>query len=431
MIRIYFNRKNSRRNSFLLWLLIASGFALIPYFIFYFSHYNDTSRYIVNDARHFVVWLRSLNDPNLFQNDIIAKYFVNSIPWLYKVIFYIPAYLNIDAVVFQQSIMMPMSILLFVWSAFSFIYYFIPYPPMSFLYSMFLMYLVGMRFDGLPHSFGFALLVISILSFLISNWVLCFLSLLCAVSLLPACGIVSIICITIMQLDDSKSLNPFKLASSKPYMASIIGFFVGSIIIIYSSSNSGPSLSAIETKSIPMFQYNGIHALWGKDLLSTYLCNDRLGLMPFCGVATDGGKVIWIVIVILSLAFHFFSIHADLFNKCFIQINIPGINKKLLRVWNALFVSGLALFFVSHILAFKLAQPERFIRYSITFVFVSGLSLFFSASVLIIARSLNNLFGALHFAKLFVLIIFVVLFNASSYLIFNLNTGITKSEAEN
>ena len=87
-----------------LWVALAGSINLIVHYLYA----------ILDDARHFIVWLRSYENSELFVDDSVAEFFKSATPFLYKFL-YAPAIIaGIDPLIWRAAIIMPAAVLLAV-----------------------------------------------------------------------------------------------------------------------------------------------------------------------------------------------------------------------------------------------------------------------------------------------------------------------------
>lgn len=395
IIEVYYRMINpshqkKKDDNFNVVLIITSLCAFIPYFLYYLSSALDTNQTVVLDTRHFVVWLRRNLDPDLFKNDMIADYFINMTPWMYKLLYTPFSYLGIDPVKVQEFILMPFSAVLFAISAYAFIYSFWPSPCAASITALSMLYLTGIRFDGLPHSFGYTFVILNLLAFSKKNPRLCFLSIFVSTAILQVSGLVSFVTICLMMLTIKKPYVTKKHEDWICFAYVCLGFIINSILTIYFLSKSGPGLSSQEARLMPLLNPGGYYPLWGETLLSTYFCNDRLGFLPFCGKATETGIVIWGLIVALIVSISILLLFRKNSQEIFHRLEIPSIDHKIIRIWTCQSIAGAMLFLIAHVFAFKFAQPERFIRYTTTLIFVSVTAIMVSIAAISIKKAMTG-----------------------------------------
>ena len=88
-------------NKFNFWLLLSIVMAIL--FSFSGLKLAFSSIYTIqDDARQHVFWMQQFNDPDLFSNDLIAKYFSSVAPLGYKSLYWIANFIGIEPFLFNK-----------------------------------------------------------------------------------------------------------------------------------------------------------------------------------------------------------------------------------------------------------------------------------------------------------------------------------------
>jgi hypothetical protein len=131
----------------------------------------------------------------------------------------------------------------------------------------------------------------------------------------------------------------------------------------------GGILTRAEAREIPFFQPGGRRPFFGDTFASTYLCNQRAGLMPFCRGGADASILLWSVWVAISLTSGWWLIRSGRLRSWMERNRLTGVSEGLAGVIGPLVMSGLLLFPIAHFAALRLHNPERFGRYTIELSF--------------------------------------------------------------
>lgn len=89
------------RHFSLFWLVLSLTITLTYSLLALQEAFNGN--YVVqDDARQHVFWMRRFLDPNLFPDDLIADYFQAVAPWGYRLVYWLPAQLGVDPLLWNK-----------------------------------------------------------------------------------------------------------------------------------------------------------------------------------------------------------------------------------------------------------------------------------------------------------------------------------------
>ncbi len=146
-------------------LCIAWVFAI--YSAVFLKLLNSPVAMVSDDARHFVVWLRQLADPELFKGDVIAEYFQSLTPALYTLLYSPAILLGVDAIVWHFLVICPLTCIFFTLTAYRFLSHFLPTVRETGLATILLcIFLMSWPLVGLPRSFAFSIIFLSLSAFM-------------------------------------------------------------------------------------------------------------------------------------------------------------------------------------------------------------------------------------------------------------------------
>lgn len=373
------------------WILGTIAMSLVPYLIL-IRRATEGSVYVAqDDARHFVVWLRRFMDPRLYPHDTIAEQFAGITPMLYATVFKPFAVVGIDPVRTQLFIVMPLTGVALVLACFAFVHRIWPCARGAALASLIMVNVLAWP-TGLAHDFGFTIVLLVLLAGMARRPLAAALVMFAGTKLLPAAALTACAALAAGML---RTTPPFFTRDRRLWVLfafTMASCLIGGLQAVSAAATSGPTFTAGEAKFLPVFGRAGRKAYFGADIPTTYLCNARTGIAPFCEVdpGTTGDAMGPVFLLILRsgaqaiawaiLAFGLIGIAVTLvarssLNKWLRRTAVPQLDPSLATVWAGLLVAGIVLFVFAHSVAFRLHMPERFARYSIALVFATALSL--------------------------------------------------------
>ncbi len=371
------------------WLCITLGFALLPYLFFLPSILHDP--YVVqDDARHFVVWLRRFVDPGLYSQDMIADYFAALTPWLYGALFWPAASLGIDPVLVHLYLIMPITGLALAAATYAFTYHFWPSPMGAAVTAVVMSSLLGITLgmaQGLPRDFGFTIVLLLMLGFL-SRRIFLTGALMCVgTGLLPVAALTSGAAMAFLMLSRRFPFVTREFRAWLTFIAAGMAAAGGGLFFLSASQQAGETLTSAEARSLAFFGMEGQRPYFGRSFASSYLCNERAGIVPLCESGADWQMFAWTVVVISVLCLAFWAVGSGRAGTWLRHVGLPALDRRLASTWAALVASGLVLFPVAHAVAFELHLPQRFAHYTITLTFGIVAAMAVSASFLAVVKT--------------------------------------------
>lgn len=327
---------------------------------------------IQDDARHFVVWLRQMAQPNLFPSDPIAEYFQALTPVVYKMLFLPTKLFEVDVVTWQFLFVAPVACLLLVISAYRLLSLLLHNTTYAGFATLFLCYTLVDVALGLPRSFGYSILFFSLSSFLEDKRWLLIISIFFGVNLYPVAALIACLtmfCFVLLMFVDEHSLSRKKIEN---VVAAGIAGILGITVFLLGTSGTGPAITLAEARLLPIFGQHGRTSFFSDTLLAQIFGDGRGGILPL----TIGGKAIG---PFLSLGITITVIVLGLYGYKRISKNGPAqIQKNFPRLIISLVAAGIILFAIAYAVAFKGHLPSKYAKYSIFLVY------YFSQIVIVI-----------------------------------------------
>ncbi len=233
-----------------IWLCAILVLTLVPYLCVLWSIAPHAALVVLDDARHFVVYLRRMMDPELYPRDITADFFGAVTPWLYRVLYWPLASLGVDPIQAHLYLVMPFTGLLFACASYVFIYHFWPSGLGAAVASLVLINILGWP-NGLPHDFGYTFVLLVTLAFVSRRVLASAAAMVGATGLLPVTGLISGLTMSFLMLSRRApyvSRNPKDWAA---LFAAVIAFLAGAYVAISFAATTGPTFTASEARSMP------------------------------------------------------------------------------------------------------------------------------------------------------------------------------------
>ena len=319
---------------------------------------------IQDDARQHVFWMLRFLDPNLFPNDLIADYFQSVAPAGYTNLYRIAATLGIHPFVFNKCLPLILDIITTSY-CFFFCLQLFPVPFTGFLGSLFLNQYLWLRDDlvsGTPTAFIYPLLM-AFLYYLVKRlplplWIsLTLLGLFYPQGLLVATGVL----VLSVLMGKKRNLN-------QKYVLEIIGLIVAFLVMLLyalKSSQYEPVITATEAKTMSEFLEGGTSEFFISSFWQFWLNGKRSGMMP------QFAAVVLTLVVIFTPWFIFkpqwFPLRKSIKPEAIILVQLT--------------IASIGLFFLSHLLLFRLHLPSRYTEHSLRIV--SAIALAFSLTMIL------------------------------------------------
>lgn len=235
-----------------------------------------------DDGRHFVVWLRQMADPALFQGDPIAHYFMSLTPAVYKALYFPAVWAGIDAVAWHLLLLSPLTVILFVIASF-------PFTTMLGFRGVERVLCIGVltavfMFDaalGLPRSFSFTILMGSLAAFYYRRVVILALIMLLGANLYPigatmAGGAIALFTLARWVMARRIDRESFILVGA----AGVSGI-AGLMPFMLSTGSLGATLTLSEAKELAIFSHRGRTNFFWPDWTDMVLSSRRRsGILP-------------------------------------------------------------------------------------------------------------------------------------------------------
>lgn len=323
------------------------------------------SAYIIqDDARQHVFWLQRLNDSQLFSNDLIADYFSSVAPVGYKFLYWLANLFGLEPFIFNKILPLFLGVGTSIY-AFLVTLEIFPFPLAGFLSSLLLnqnLWLLNDLVSGTPRAFFYLLFLGFVYYLLRQELFLCLLLILLQGLFYPQVVLISA---------GILSLNLITQQQNRYFY--LIGLITAVFILgVYQLQTAEFSqvVTLEAAKQLPEFYSGGRSEFFVDNPWIFWLSAKRSGFFPF----EWQYSAMW--------GFGLFLPIISRFPRRFPLVR--KINAKVRIIWQILFTS-LGLFFLSHLLLFRLHLPSRYSQHTwrIVIALTTGITLAILLSQLI------------------------------------------------
>ena len=349
------NRFVTRQRQYYLWLL-ASILVAILFSLSGFGLAFDSPYTVQDDARQHVFWLQKLNDPILFNNDLIADYFSSVAPFGYKFLYWLANKIGIEPFLFNKLLPVLIGVATSIFTFLVTLEIF-PVPFAGFVASLLLnqnLWMLDDLVSGTPRAFFYVLFLGFIYYLLRQNLIACCLFIALQGLFYPQVLLISscILCLFLVTPQQKKYF----------YIAGLVVAIAVIFIYKLQAGNSHEVIDLELAKQLPEFQTEGRNSFFIDDFWSYWLVGQRSGYFPrewqYVLLCSFG-----LLLPVLIKRSHTFPLAK--------QIN-PNIN-----IITKILIASLILFCLSHLLLFKLHLPSRYTQHTwrIVIALVDGITL--------------------------------------------------------
>ncbi len=345
-----------------------------------------TSDYLVqDDARQHVFWMGRFLDPNLFPNDLIADYFQSVAPWGYRFVYWLPAQLGIDPLLWNKFLPVILNLITAIF-CFGTCLELLPIPAAAFSSTILLAQSLGFTstvVSGTQRAFIYPLFLAFIYFFLKRR----FWATLCVIAL-EGLFYPQILLITSVTLFISLfTFNAGKLQLSpdrEKRFLSLVGLGIATLVLlpfVVSTNEFKPVITVEQAKQLPEFLLGGRSQFFYPDDPAKFWLKGRSGLR-LASALTPVTNILGIFLPILILFPRTFPLAQQ-------------VSRKIILFPQVLLTSGI-MFTAAHVLLFRLHLPSRYTGHSFRIIFslTAGLVILILIDAVIQAsqRHKSNLF---------------------------------------
>ncbi len=316
----------------------------------------DSPYTVQDDARQHVFWLQRLNDPILFNNDLIADYFSSVVPNGYKFLYWLANIIGVEPFLFNKILPIFLGIATSIFTFLVTLEIF-PVPFAGFVSSLLLnqnLWMLDDLVSGTPRAFFYVLFLGFIYFLLRRNLLFCSVFIALQGLFYPQVLLISSI-ILCLNLISQKQKRYFY----------IIGLIIAiAVVAIYKlqTADSHEVISLELAKQLPEFRLGGRNEFFLDNFWSFWLVGQRSGYLPRE----------WQYVLLCS-----FGLLLPVIVKYSRIFPLTKEIKPKINIIKQVLIASLILFCLSHLLLFKLHLPSRYPQHtwSIVIDLVDGITI--------------------------------------------------------
>jgi len=315
--------------------------------------------YVVqDDARQHVFWMQRFLNPNLFPNDLIANYFQSVAPWGYRFVYWLPAQLGIDPLIWNKLI--PVSLNLITASfCFGICFNLLPIPAAAFSSTLLLAQSLGFTaavVSGTQKAFIYPLFL-GFIYFLLKKRLWATLIIIALQGLFyPQILLITIVILLIRLFELKRGKLQWTSQKTDRWLSGF-GLLVALLVMLPFALNShefAPVITPEKAQELPEFLAGGRSRFFYPDEPSKFWLKGRSGLR-LASALTPVTNSLGILLPFLILFPRTFPLSKQL-------------SKKIILFPQLLIASGI-LFTAAHLLLFRLHLPSRYMEHSLRILF--------------------------------------------------------------
>ena len=316
----------------------------------------DSPYTVQDDARQHVFWLQRLNDPILFNNDLIADYFSSVVPNGYKFLYWLANIIGVEPFLFNKILPIFLGIATSIFTFLVTLEIF-PVPFAGFVSSLLLnqnLWMLDDLVSGTPRAFFYVLFLGFIYFLLRRNLLFCSVFIALQGLFYPQVLLISSI-ILCLNLISQKQKRYFY----------IIGLIIAiAVVAIYKlqTADSHEVISLELAKQLPEFRLGGRNEFFLDNFWSFWLVGQRSGYLPRE----------WQYVLLCS-----FGLLLPVIVKYSRIFPLTKEIKPKINIIKQVLIASLILFCLSHLLLFKLHLPSRYTLHTwrIVIALVDGITI--------------------------------------------------------
>jgi hypothetical protein len=339
------------------WFYLSIFFAIIYSYLELRQAFS--SEYVVqDDARVYVFWLQRFLKPDILQNDLIADYFASVTPVGFTTFYRVIGMVGIDPLLCSKLLPVFLKILTICYW-FPLCMQIFPIPMAGFISTLLLAQNLSLRDDlvsATPRSFIFVFFI-AFLYYLLRRSLLPCLIAIALVGLFYPPFLFIIAGILILRLWRWEGKLSYISKDRRDYIFSTIGLVTCLLLILpyaLSSSQFGPIITRLAAKELPGLAETGRIPFFSHDLIWFWLSNQHSGLIP--NVLEHPLNLIGLFLPIILRYPQRFPLTKHVTSK--------------VKVLPQIVLASVAMFFLAHLLLYKLFAPARYTRYTLKFVLI-------------------------------------------------------------
>lgn len=338
------------------WFSVSMAVALIYSFMGLQEAFGNPL-VIHDDVRSHVFWMWRFIDADLFPNDLIADYFQSVAPYGYTALYKVGVMVGIDPITFNKLLPLPL-VLLTTAYCFWIAMMIFPVPAAGFIATLLLNQTTWNTHDipsGTPRAFIYPLFL-GFLYYLMRRSLLPCLATIVLQGLFYPQTLFLSAGVLLLRLLRWHERRLHLSRDRRDYIFCGAGLSVVVVMLLpyaLKISDYEPVLTAVEARSLPTLEGDGRKNFFFDGPLKFWFCGERSGMFPYNWCKYERPPQLWasIALPIVLLFPKRFPLHAKITSHVAV---LPQI-----------LLASLGMFFLAHLLLFRLHLPSRYTKHSI------------------------------------------------------------------
>jgi len=341
---------------------------------------------VLDDARHYVVWLRRLSEPGIYPDDPIADSFLAVTPWLYKRLYWPFGKLGIEPLLVHPLVLLPSMAILWSVVSFSLLHRLWKTPAGAAIATLVLSYILIAEpaSFGLPRGIEYSGVLLLLMFFLNRYVALTGLAMIVVCGLYPLAALVAFLTMMLLMLRRNFPYLTNERRAWLTLISATVGVAVGASLFFLSTESAGPTMTAEEARNLPNFGRGGRTAYFAPSFTKFYLCNKRAGILGGCASGTNA--IAKLIALLLVVGGAFWLLVSGRASSLFVRVGVPPPDHQLAPMIGALAISGIILFAAAHAVAFHLYLPSRYAKMTLGIDYALVIAICTAAIILILVR---------------------------------------------
>jgi hypothetical protein len=338
------------------WFSLSLGVAMI-YSLMGLQEAFSSPWVIHDDVRSHVFWMWRFVDPSLFPNDLIADYFQSVAPWGYTHLYKGAIALGLDPLTFNKLLPLPL-VLITTGFCFWISQMIVPLPAASFIATVLLNQTTWNTHDipsATPRAFIYPLFLGFVYFLMRRSLIPCLITIVLQGLFYPQTLFLSSGILVLRLVRFQKRRLTWSPDRQDYWFCGLGLALVFFLLLPYALkiSDYGPALTAADARTLPTLEGDGRKNFFFDDPLKFWFCGERSGMFPYNWCKYERPPQLWgaIALPILLCFPKRFPLARNLSNQSVILIHI--------------LLSSLGMFFLAHLLLFRLHLPSRYTKHSI------------------------------------------------------------------
>lgn len=370
--------------------IICGGWVLVILSLVLPDLWHAPLSLVQDDARHHVVWLRHLFDPEIYADDPTARFFLSQSPIAYQALFVPASWFAIDVITWHFLVLVPLTCLLSTCAIYRFTTHFLPTTQQRGLVTLILcMLLAASAMQGLQRNFSLAIFLFAWVAYLERRVFLAGLVFLVGANIYPVAAVTAGFSILIHLIT---LLKPDGFSDRRAVLTVAVGGLAGIaglVPFLLSSAGAGPTLLLEEARNMTILQ-DGRSTFFKPSLWDQLLCRRTGGasIMPICIRSQGDASGLTLATVVAAIAVGWICYRRLLLGS---GCRDNRFARQAARVALSLFVAGTVLFAAAYAVAFRLYLPDRYAFLTIGLIFWFCLAILLCTVMLGIAKLAGHL----------------------------------------